>query len=175
MAPVTPLSHRRHWRWLSGVREKGSVVSPMGITSALPEPVARLSHEKQKRGIGARRCLTPTPSHVNHPILNELGLCLSPKAVHHRPIDCGPAASHETTTAMDAPTVNILPGSGLPAGTSRMSSILMCKPFSQRRPVECLPHICSDCTTEACVVQPDAKAGESRALRAPVNSAGFRA
>jgi len=50
---------------------------------------------------------------VNNPELKRLGLCslLHPKAAqHNRPIDCGPAASHETTAA--ARTVNILPGSG---------------------------------------------------------------
>ena len=63
MAPVTPLSHRRHWRWLSGVREKGSVVSPMAITNVLPEPVMRLAMKTEGR-MRARTCPTPTPSHM---------------------------------------------------------------------------------------------------------------
>src|SRR5205085_1607807 len=55
--------------------------------------------------------------------LKAPSLCLSPKAVHHRPIDCGPAASHEAMAAMDALTVNILPGSGLSARTPRMLNV----------------------------------------------------
>src|SRR6266487_1289757 len=85
-------------------------------------------------------------------------LCLNSasRVVHHRLIDRNPVASHRAMATMDASTVNILPGSSLPAGTSQMSSVLTCKPFSLQRPVECLPHICSDCTTKARVVQPDA-------------------
>jgi hypothetical protein len=51
--------------------------------------------------------------YVNNPVLKQLGLysLFHPKvAQHNRPIDCGPAASHETMAA--ARTVNILPGSG---------------------------------------------------------------
>src|SRR6266542_4127133 len=78
--------------------------------------------------------------------------------------------------AMDAPTVNILPGSGLPAGTSRMSSVLMCKPLAQRRPVECLPHICSDCTTKARVAQSDAlKRAKTERSSHRSSGGGFRA
>src|SRR5262245_51503228 len=46
-------------------------------------------------------------------------LCLNPasRVVHHRPIDCGPAASYKTMAAMDAPTLNLLPSGGLPART----------------------------------------------------------
>src|SRR5262245_10529277 len=78
--------------------------------------------------------------------------------------------------SVDAPTVSILPGSGLPAGTSQMSSVFMCKPFSQRRPVECLAHICSECTTKARLLQPDglkprkrgaSSRGESSLVSAP--------
>src|SRR5262245_11114722 len=41
-----------------------------------------------------------------------VGLCLSPKAVHHRLIDCNPVASHGAMATMDAHTVNILRSSG---------------------------------------------------------------
>jgi hypothetical protein len=57
-----------------------------------------------------------------------------------------------------------------------MPSVLMCKPFSQRRPVECLPHICSHSTTKARMVQPDAlKRAKAWRFLPPVNGAGFRA
>ena len=37
---------------------------------------------------------------------------------HHRPIDCGPAASHEVMAAIREP-LDFLPGRGIPAGTPK--------------------------------------------------------
>src|SRR5437868_15128370 len=55
----------------------------------------------------------------------------------HRPIDCGPAASHRAMAALDAPTLNLLPSGGLPARTCK-AQLYTCKPLALRRPVECL-------------------------------------
>jgi hypothetical protein len=44
---------------------------------------------------------------VNYRQQKQGGLCLSPKAVHLRLIDCNPAASREVMAAMDAPTLNL--------------------------------------------------------------------
>jgi hypothetical protein len=58
--------------------------------------------------------------------------------------------------AMDAQTVNILPGSGFSAGTPRMLNINVQTVCLDGIRSSALSHICSDCTTKARVVQPGA-------------------
>ena len=75
---------------------------------------ARLQAEQAVAGVLSQVAVFPRTLYVSSPVLTQLGLCslFHPKvAQHNRPIDCGPAASHETTAA--ARTVNILPSSGL--------------------------------------------------------------
>src|SRR5262245_48577699 len=64
----------------------------------------------------ALRCLNIEAKTVNH-CQQKQAACASTRPPerqigHHRPIDCGPAASHKAMAAMDAHTVTILQGSG---------------------------------------------------------------